>query len=241
MKSDHSTSVIQKGQKLVTYLFFLKHTLIYICLSWLFSVLFSDWSIWFFTNMTRRLQYPRWGKSWFILCHEIPARTVVYPSPRHSTRWDIWLWLPLFSTGDLSTLSAGVCYHRFLLLLSFQHFQPFAALMSPSASVNGERRTRMEKRNSCSIQTQLSHPYMVLGQPTHLTPGLFQKFLQQLSSSDGTKSKKTSWAGRGKKNHLALKQEAMKIIRWAQIGFCDGRLMSTWGKHTNFCSRTGCE
>lgn len=79
--------------------------------------------------MTMRLQYPRWGKSWFILCHEIPVRTVVYPSPQHSTRCDIWLWLPLLSTGDLSTLSAGDCYQRFLLLLSFQLFHLFAALM----------------------------------------------------------------------------------------------------------------
>lgn len=109
MKSDHSSSVMQKGQKWRTYLLFLKHTLIYTLLSWLFLVLFSDCSILFFTYMTRRLQYPRWGKSWFILCHEIIFSAVLFPSPYHSTRCDIWLWLPLLSTGALSTLSAGVC------------------------------------------------------------------------------------------------------------------------------------
>lgn len=67
MKSDHSSSVIQNGQKLGTFfLLLLKHALICILLPWLFSVLFSDCSVWFFNSMTRRLQYLRWGKSWFI-------------------------------------------------------------------------------------------------------------------------------------------------------------------------------
>lgn len=107
MKRDHSSSINQKGQKRGTYLFFLKHTLINILLSLLLSVLFSACSIWFFTNMSRRLQYPRWGKSWFILCHEILVRAAIHPSLHHSARCDIWL--PPLSTGHLSTLSAGVC------------------------------------------------------------------------------------------------------------------------------------
>lgn len=93
MKSDHSSSVIQKGQKWGTYLFFLK---IYIDLYtsiMTFLVLFSDCCVWSFTNVTRRLQYPRWEKSWFIQCHEILVRTVVHPSPHHSTKCDIWLCL----------------------------------------------------------------------------------------------------------------------------------------------------
>lgn len=99
------------------------------------------------------------------LCHEIPVRSVVYPSPHHSTRCNIWLQLPLFSTENLSTLSAGVCQQRFPLLLLFQQFQPFVALMTPLASVKSETRTRMEKKKSTALRYSSATPTWSLASP----------------------------------------------------------------------------
>lgn len=115
--------------------------------------------------MVRRLQHQRWGKSWFILCHEILVRTVVYPSPQHSTRCDIWLWLTLLARGDLSTLSAGVCYQRFLLLLSFQLFQPFAALMLSCSEQQEKNKDRGKKKQLQCLDT--AAPPLHGAWPTH--------------------------------------------------------------------------
>lgn len=115
--------------------------------------------------MVRRLQHQRWGKSWFILCHEILVRTVVYPSPQHSTRCDIWLWLTLLARGDLSTLSAGVCYQRFLLLLSFQLFQPFAALMLSCSEQQEKNKDRGKKKTAAAFRYSCPTPTWCLANP----------------------------------------------------------------------------
>lgn len=125
--------VMQNGRIRGTSLFLLNHLLIYILLWWPFLLLFLQNKLTpsvqfflcrrlyypliilslaciyfcciFFTNMTRRPQYARWGQTWFIQCWKVIFRIVLYPVFA-MVQCGILLWL-LLCSKDLATLSAG--------------------------------------------------------------------------------------------------------------------------------------